>query len=203
MTSSLASLYADIYPFKKEELIISLDFEDNESLQLEYQFKDLIFSNQEFKQYFINEKNKFLKGYYPILDFEQLQYQFKIKKGIISKKIKKEVNWDMMDEEELIKCKVDDENKYNVIYQNSFSPDNEDPELYKDVMEECFETFYSNDYKIIIIEDQNGGGLTGLCEPFTEYLRPKINKGDFNAIKSSQMNSEFIASSQVLNPETC
>ena len=198
---NIHNLYVDLYPFKKEELNISLDFEDNESLQLEYQFKELTFFNQEFKQYFINEKNKFLKGYYPILDFEQLQYQFKIKKGIISKKIKKEVNWDMMDEEELIKCKVDDENKYNVIYQQSFSPDNY--EEYEFIMEECLENFYSNDYKIIIIEDRNGGGYVDLCEPFTEYLRPKINKGDFNAIKSSQMNLDYITSSQVLNPETC
>ena len=202
MISQIHNLDVNSYPFKKEELKISLDFEDNESLELEYNFiKPSIDFDPEFKQYLIERKNKIIKN--PILNFEQLLYQFQIKKGIISKKIKKEVDWDMEDEEELIKCKVDDENKYNVIYQNSFSPDNEDPELYKDVMEECFETFYSNDYKIIIIEDQNGGGLTGLCEPFTEYLRPKINKGDFNAIKSSQMNSDFIASSQVLNPETC
>jgi hypothetical protein len=86
MSSSIHQLYVDLYPFKKEELDISLDFEDNESLQLEYQYKELVFSNLEFKQYFIEEKNKFLKGYYPILDFEQLQYQFQIKKGIISKK---------------------------------------------------------------------------------------------------------------------
>ena len=108
-----------------------------------------------------------------------------------------------MDEEELIKCKVDDENKYNVIYQNSFSPSLEYFEEYEMVMEECLEKFYSNDYKIIIIEDRNGGGYVDLCEPFTEYLRPKINKGDFNAIKSSQMNLDYITSSQVLNPETC
>jgi hypothetical protein len=62
-----------LYPFKKEELNISLDFEDNESLQLEYQYKELKFDNQEFKQYFIDEKNKFLKGYYSVLDFEQLK----------------------------------------------------------------------------------------------------------------------------------
>ena len=200
---NIHNLYVDLYPFKKEELNISLDFEDNESLQLEYQYKELKFDNQEFKQYFIDEKNKFLKGYYSILDFEQLKYKFKIKKGIISNKVKKEVNWDIMDEEELIKCKVDDENKYNVIYQNSFSPSLEYFEEYEMVMEECLEKFYSNDYKIIIIEDRNGGGYVDLCEPFTEYLRPKINKGDFNAIKSSQMNLDYITSSQVLNPETC
>ena len=149
---NIHNLYVDLYPFKKEELNISLDFEDNESLQLEYQYKELKFDNQEFKQYFIDEKNKFLKGYYSVLDFEQLKYKFKIKKGIISNKVKKEVNWDIMDEEELIKCKVDDENKYNVIYQNSFSPSLEYFEEYEMVMEECLEKFYSNDYKIIIIE---------------------------------------------------
>jgi len=196
-------MFVDMYPFKKEELNISIDFEDNKSLQIEYQYKGLEFEDQEFKQYVIEEKKKFLKGYNSLLDIEELKYKFKLKKGLISKKLKKEVDWDLSDEEELIKCKVDDDNKYNVIYQSSFSPEDDNYDVYDSVMEECLETFYSNDYKIIIIEDRNGGGYVDLCEPFTEYLRPKINKGDFNAIKSSKMNLDYITSFQVMNPETC
>ena len=51
-------MFVDMYPFKKEELNISIDFEDNKSLQIEYQYKDLEFEDQEFKQYVIEEKKK-------------------------------------------------------------------------------------------------------------------------------------------------
>lgn len=84
MTSlSIHNLYVDSYPFKKEELKVSLDFEDNESLQLEYQYKELEFNNLEFKQFFIEEKNKFYKGIHPILDLEQLEDKFKKKRNNI------------------------------------------------------------------------------------------------------------------------
>jgi len=63
ISRSIHNMFVDMYPFKKEELNISIDFEDNESLQIDYQFKDLTFENQEFKQYFIEEKNKYLKGF--------------------------------------------------------------------------------------------------------------------------------------------
>ena len=36
---NIHSMYVDLYPFKKEELNTSIDFEDNESLQIEYQYK--------------------------------------------------------------------------------------------------------------------------------------------------------------------
>lgn len=91
MISQIHNLDVNSYPFKKEELKISLDFEDNESLELEYNFiKPSIDFDPEFKQYLIERKNKIIKN--PILNFEQLLYQFQIKKGIISKKIKKEVD---------------------------------------------------------------------------------------------------------------
>ena len=200
--SHIHNLYIDVYPFKKEELNISIEFEENELLQLEYQFKKLKFYNKEFKKYFLEEKKKLYKGFFPILDFEQLELKYKIKKGIISKKIKKDINWDMVSEDETIKCKVDEKNKYNVIYQISFSPENFYD--YEEIMEQCFSEFYSNDYNIIIIEDRNGGGYPGLCVPFTQYLRPKISKPDYSAIKNSEINLEYFANYyQVLNPETC
>ena len=46
ISRSIHNMFVDMYPFKKEELNISIDFEDNESLQIEYQFKDLTFENQ-------------------------------------------------------------------------------------------------------------------------------------------------------------
>ena len=165
ISSRIHNLYIDYYPFKKEELNISIEFEENESLQLEYQFKDMYYYNNEFKQYFIEEKRKSYKGFFPLLDLEHLKLRFKNKKGIISKKIKRYIKWDIISVDEEIKSKVDRKNKLNVIYQNSFYPYN--VYYYEEIMDECFSAFYSNDYKIIIIEDRNGGGYSELCIPFT------------------------------------
>ena len=49
-------------------------------------------------------------------------------------------------------------------------------------MYECFDKFYTNDYKIVIIEDQNPGGYSELCLPFTQYTRPKISKPSFFSV---------------------
>jgi hypothetical protein len=71
-------------------------------------------------------------------------------------------------------------------------------------MYECFSRFYSNDYKIIIIEDKNSGGKTELCFPFTIYLHPKIPKHTNTAMKSTKLIlQKFFMNDENLNPETC
>ena len=110
--------------------------------------------------------------------------------------------WDLKSEDEFLKCKVDEENKFNVIYQNSFMPKNFNN--YEDIMYKCFSRFYSNDYKIIIIEHRNGGGMTEICIPFTQYLRPKISKPLIGGLRSSQLIlKNFFVNDENLNPETC
>ena len=206
ISSFIHNLYIDFFPFKKDELNISIEFEKNESLHLEYQFEELEYYNEEFKEEFLEEKRKRYKGFFPILDFEQYELKYKIKRGIISKNNKRYLNldWDIISEDKTIKCKIDNKNKYNVMYQNSFNPDDDNFNNYEDTMKECFLEFYSNDYKIIIIEDKNGGGYLDLCVPFTEYLRPKITKPYYNAMKQSDINLELFTNYyQYLNPETC
>ena len=71
-------------------------------------------------------------------------------------------------------------------------------------MYKCFSIFYSNDYKIIIIEDRNLGGKTELCYPFTQYVSPKIYKPTITAFKSTQLLLKtFFLTDEMLNPETC
>jgi len=86
-----------------------------------------------------------------------LKKKFKKKKGLINnlKNYEDEDMWDLTSYDEYIKCRVDEENHFNVLYQSSFSPD--DYNDYEEIMYECFSRFYSNDYKIIIIEDKNSG----------------------------------------------
>ena len=73
-----------------------------------------------------------------------------MKKGLKNKLKDEKDIWDLKSEDEYIKCKVDDENEFNIIYQESFHPENFNG--YEDIMYKCFSLFYSNDYKIIIIE---------------------------------------------------
>ncbi len=71
-------------------------------------------------------------------------------------------------------------------------------------MYKCFSKFYSNDYKIIIIEDNNGGGFTELCLPFTRYVNPKIaNPFTFTMKSTNLMLKTFFKNDENLNPETC
>ena len=54
-------------------------------------------------------------------------------------------------------------------------------------MYNCFSRFYSNNYKIVIIEDKNDGGYGELCIPFTQYVYPKILKPHIFSMLSSEV----------------
>ena len=59
--------------------------------------------------------------------------KYKIKRGLIVNKLKNNEDiWDRKSKGENIKCKVDKVNELNVLYQNSFSP--EDFDDYENVM---------------------------------------------------------------------
>lgn len=68
----------------------------------------------------------------------------------------------------MLKCRVDNENKVNVIYQNSFEFD--DLESSFDFFDKCFYSFYNNNYSIIVIEDFNNGGTLEIANYFQGYL---------------------------------
>jgi hypothetical protein len=61
----------------------------------------------------------------PFPKIEQIELKYKIKKGLIDEYHLKEGKdiWDLKSKDGAIKCKIDSENKLNVLYQNSFSPD--------------------------------------------------------------------------------
>ena len=199
MFMSINYLFMDFYPFKKEELNISIVFEGNEKLELEYQASYYETEDEEYKQFFKSEKQKMYKNKIPI---EEIELKYKVKKGLIFKNPLREVTWGLSSKNDNLKCAVDQINKYNVIYQNSFSP--EDISDYQQKMYQCFSVFYSNDYKIIVIEDRNGGGVVKLCTPFTNYLHPKIEKRRYSAMKISNANNEYyFKNNYMLNPFTC
>ena len=71
-------------------------------------------------------------------------------------------------------------------------------------MYKCFSKFYSNDYKIIIIESSNTGGYSELCMPFTQYLHPKNTKPSKCAMRATNLiYKNFFINDENINPETC
>ena len=198
-------LYLAYYPLKKEELNVSIEFEgEEEEFKIDYEIEQLHFFSQEFKEYYMAEKKKYFKNNIPLPRFEEMELNFKIKKGLINLKNGKNETkfWELQSDDKTIQCRVDTVNEFNVLLQTSFSPD--DFDNYEDIMYKCFSKFYSNNYKIIIIEYRNGGGYSELCVPFTQYLRPKILKPSITTMKSTPLSlKSFFINDENLNPETC
>ena len=219
MLDTLAFVEAEYYPLKKEDLQVSIKFEGvEEELEVEYNFEEKSFFSQEFKEYYLNEKKSYFKNNIPLPNFKKMESDFKIKKGLINKRNLQDEDdeeyeeeeeeeeeksiWELEDVKGKIKCRVDKDNQFNVLYQNSFSTDEFDN--YEDIMYKCFSLFYSNDFKLIIIEDRNNGGKTELCYPCTQYVRPNILKPTITSLKSTPLLKEtFFLTDEMLNPETC
>ena len=201
----LSNLYLDSYPLKIEDLTTTIKFEGEEQeFTIDYQLKRLEFFSEEFKQYYIKERRKYFKLNMPIPRFEEIELKFKIEKGLIDKDLLKDEEdiWELKSSDGTIKCRVDEVNQFNVLLQRSFAPN--DFDNYEDIMYQCFSKFYSNDYKIIIIEFRNGGGYSELCVPFTQYVHPKILKPVISAMRVSDLiYKTFFKNDENLNPETC
>ena len=193
------------YPFKKQNLSISIKFEgEDELFETEFKLQKREFFSEEFKEFYLKEQKIFFQNRIPLPKFNEIENKFKIQKGLINKlKEDEEDIWDLKNSEGTIKCRVDEENKFNVLLQKSFNSEKNFSD-YENIMYECFSKFYSNDYKIIIIEAQNGGGYSELCYPFTKYVYPKNSKPLFSSMKSTQLNlRNFFINDENVNPETC
>ena len=192
-----------LYPHKKEDLSISIQFEgEDELFETEYVLENVNNLNDEFKGLYLDEQKKYFKDNINIHKLEEIETQFTNKKGFVGGLKDEKDIWDLKNKDGSIRCRVDEENQFNVLYQSSFLTDNFTE--YEDVMCECFTKFYSNNFKIIIIESRNGGGYTELCFPFTYFLSPKITNPLKWSLKSTELIlKNFFVSDENLNPETC
>lgn len=200
----ISQLSVQYYPLKKEELTVSIKFDGVTDLfNIDYQFVKKDNLDSDFQKFYDEEQKRYLKHRMPFPTFDEVELKYKKQKGLFKDNLKdNEVTWDLKSSGGNLKCKVDETNKLNVFYQNSFSP--EDFLDYEQVMYDCFSKFYSNDYKIVIIEDQNGGGYSELCIPFTQYVRPNILKPNVGSMRSSDLiKTNFFINDENLNPETC
>lgn len=108
-------------------------------------------------------------------DFEKvIQAKNKVKKA--SKRavetMTNAVTWDFSTSDSKLKCRVDDKNKVNVFFINSFNPNDEDD--FVGILVSCRFTFEENDYPIVVIDDNNGGGSMLLSAVFQESLQPDM-----------------------------
>ena len=113
---TISQLSVQYYPFKKEELNISINFEGvDETLDLQYQFVLKKNLNSEFKKFYADEEKRYLKHKIPFPTFDEIELKYKIKKGLLNDKFKKENDiWDLKSNGGNLKYKVDKDNKLNV-----------------------------------------------------------------------------------------
>ena len=115
------------------------------------------------------------------------------------------LKWDFADKNGFIKCKVDTENQVNMYVITSFHP--EDLEDYLEIVDSCFNKMDENDYPIIAITDNNGGGYILLSSVLQETLQPDMVARNFFAFKNDETTKktmkDFIKDSGYNDPETC
>jgi hypothetical protein len=197
MMKYINQIPVNIFPFKKEELKVSIQFDGvDEILEIDYQFKHKNFING---NSIMNEKKNNLKSIFPSFNLEKIELNKKQSTLNDNKSI-----WDLKSNDEYIKCKIDETNLLNVLYIKSYNPEIENYDNYENIMFECLSKFYSNNYKIVIISGQNNGGYTELCFPFAQYIHPKVSKPSFISMKSTDLISKyFFTIDKNLNPDTC
>ena len=109
-----------------------------------------------------------------------------------------EITWNYESEDGKIKCRSDDKNKLNVLFLKSF---NTDPKI----IFQCVLSFYSNDYKVLIINSQNWEGDISIIYLFTQLLLPKHDIKFNFAMKQTSLNKQNFENhpNNFLNYKTC
>ena len=100
-------------------------FENDENFTVDYLFYLVDDYNPSgLSKYYMKKVKYNIINNLQIPSLESVQEEYKYKNNLNNKKQRKldDVNWDYSNIGDNIKCKVDHENKKNVLYQNSFSP---------------------------------------------------------------------------------
>ena len=127
------------------------------------------------------------------------------KKGLLFEEKSNSTVWDIETQDGNLKCRVDKENNYNVFLQTSFGFSSIDNAI--EVMIKCADLFYSNNYKIIGIENKNGGGIASLYEVWHQLIQQKTLDKSYRALINNEKAFEFFKKtnfySNYANIETC
>jgi hypothetical protein len=144
------------------------------------------------KNFIKNEKKNKKKG--NINDRKLLKNYIKTKLDNKTRNLEEKIIW-LVDLDNF-KCRVDDKNKVNVYFQNSFAikiVDIIDPLL------ECQFNFLNKEYPIVVIEDLNGGGYVYLSMIFSEIVQNLYNNQLKCSIKIGNYTNEIINSNELYN----
>ena len=103
------------------------------------------------------------------------------------------VDWDInlshIEENNIFKCRIDEKNKVNVIYQNTFHYKNKSE--VKGKMIKCVRSFLNNKYPVIIIESKNGGGYVSVYSVLLQIIQPRIEFRDYNTLRMTPVSEQY------------
>ena len=167
------------FPFRKDELTnIELVYSTGRTVNLNYK---VLTANDEkqllSKIYDIptNFNNSFIN--YNLLKPKQHALEYYKKNSNILKDIK----WDKIFENGILKCKVDSTNNVNVIFQSTFTVQDLVGSI--NFLGDCFDLFDDNNYPIVVIESNNNGGLVLLANYFKSFLNLNIPNVNYMSLR--------------------
>ena len=197
------------FPLDTKDLKMSFKFEDEEEpLNIDYYLfmPNIIntLNKDEFDEYFESK----VKKYRNILEepsIFEIMNNYQKEKGILKQEKPKniEIQWDFRtDEVNGIRCKYDKDKKINVLVQENF---NLEKNKAHEIIYKCAKLFYENPYKIVVIQNLNGGGWGELSLALRQLLQVKIkNRSYMCAIPSQLVKDSFISlPDSYPNIETC
>ena len=187
------------------------EFENNMYLRINSgktipNLNDIEFNN--FYDNYIKSKQKEIQtNIFKFPSFEEVQEKYLIYKGI-KKNIKfktqeEKIKWDISlfekgDETQFFKCRVDEENKVNVLLQTSFSLDTL---LGVFKLIQCAKLFHSNNYPIIIIESHNGGGKAFLYMAMHQLFQIRTVDRSYFSYRMTDITKNFMSKQKLYATE--
>ena len=196
-------------PYSLSDLIdIEYEFENGDIINLNYVLMTLSnlrgINHKEFEEFYNslidNQPNPML-----IPNLFQAKKLFLKKKGVLLEETPNKIQWDYQTEDGKLKCREDKVLGYNVFVQTSFQFSSNDDAI--NVMVSCSKLFYSNNYKIIGIENFNGGGTAVFSEIWHQLIQQKTVDKSYRSLISNKYASEYFKEDNTFsgysNLETC
>ena len=181
----------DACPMDVNEFNLKIKYYDKEIIETNF----IIVNYEFFNQYNYKKNNEYLKEFFEkenkqkgiITNHKLLKKYLKPNSNKTRNLDEETINWDIDITE--FKCRVDNKNKVNVYYQNSFSIENDNID---EIFLYCQKKFLDNNYPIIVIEDYNIGGKVLLSMIFSEIVQNLYNNQLKCSIKIGNYTKQII-----------
>ena len=181
-------------PLSQEQLSnLTFFFENGDNITLDYfLFYDKTdFEDEEFNDFYNQERLKEVKSIDDISILD-IKHEFNKKKNNLKENENSEIEWTYYTSDRKIQCRVDEDNHLNVFTQNTFHYVKDEYKKAVEVVENCTEMFYSNDYPIVGIESYNGGGTCKLSYYFQTLLQTRILPTEHYSTLKSPLMKEYV-----------